>query len=342
MNAKRTWMIAWMWIAAASACPALAQYDDEADEAPDAEIETQQMSEPDEGESDAEEAATKKRASRFKRPVRTTNLDRLETLMKRELELDEYQIEEIERLFEIRREEYEEELHEQKTDLAEGEARERMQEMLMRMREARDDEDQETMREISQTIRNWHTNRRVVQVTDEFAALVEEQLEEEQIERFRRFLAKGRPGAERERAIKTNPGMLRRYVLRLRPDDDQREAMEELYNEFRTELRNGIPTKDEREEMAADFYEQVMELLDDDQKVMLKKYVGGDERRSRGNRARRKDRPSYDEDDAPDEEAQESEEGEAEEDVPDEDVADEDALDEEAGDEENGEEEEDG
>ena len=144
--------------------------------------------------------------------------------------------------------------------------------------------------------------------------------------------------------------MLRRYVLRLRPDDEQREAMEELYNEFRAELRNGIPSKDEREEMAAEFYEQVMELLDDEQKAQLRKYVGGDERRTRESPNRREDRyQSYDKDDAPDEEA---EEGETDEEAPDEEVApneeveadeeaeaDEVAPDEEAGDEEEGQEE---
>lgn len=281
MTSCRTCMIGFVWTAAFVGLPACAQNQDEYDDPRITELEPQSTEDLDSA-SDATEdrELDRKRKRRADRAVRTVNLDRLETLMKRELDLDEDQIEEIEELFEHRRTEYAVELEESRESAMGQTSTEQMRDLLLRMREARDARDQDTMREITESIRGMHLSHRVEQVSDEFATEIEELLDEDQIEKFRRFLAKGRPGAEREASLRKNPPMLRRYVMRLQPTDEQREELQELYGELREEYRAGDLTLAERDEIGAEFYDDVMELLDDDQKTRLKKYIGKDVRRS--------------------------------------------------------------
>lgn len=281
MTSCRTCMIGLIWAAAFAGLPACAQNQDEYDDPQAAELDPESVEDVD-SDSDATEdrELDRKRKRRADRAVRTVNLDRLETLMKREIHLDEDQLEAIEELFEDRRAEYRVELEESRESAQGQTSTDQMRDMLLRMREARDARDQETMREITESIRGMHLAHRVEQVSDDFATEIEELLDEDQIEKFRRFLAKGRPGAEREASLRKNPPMLRRYVMRLQPTDQQREGLQELYGELREEYRTGDLTLAEREEIAGEFHDDVMELLDEDQKTRLKKYIGKDDRRS--------------------------------------------------------------
>jgi hypothetical protein len=244
---------------------------------------------------------------RRERGSKTYNLDRLERSMKKELDLDEDQTEAIEELFEQRREEYAEELSGTKDRMSDQ--REQMSEFLERIREARRSGDREAEKEINEQIRELHNNIRVEQVTEEFLAALEKELYEEQIEKFRKIAKVGRSSRDLGEAARQRPGMLKRYVMRLNLDDDTKDEIEGLYEEVQEEMRSGQLTLSERREKAGEFYDAVMEMLDDEQKAQLNKFLGGDEKRSR-----RPDRDRSRRDRQLEEEAEEEDEQEYEED----------------------------
>jgi len=283
MRIKWTWMMGLFLGCICLAAPAPAQDTEDYDEPDEPQIEAEEMG--DEDESTAGDIEMRVRPERPGDPERKTrgpksyNLDRLERQMKKDLDLDEEQTEEIERLFEERREAYVQELAEQKDRMREQ--REKMGELLEQAREARRSGDHEVEREISDEIRALHEAVRVEQVNDEFLQQLEEQLYENQIEPFRKMAAQGRPGSDLIEAARQRPGLLRRYVLRLNLEDDKRQRLQELYEEVLEEMRSGDLSHQERQEQASEFYEQVMELLSEEEKARLMKHLGKDAKRSR-------------------------------------------------------------
>lgn len=221
------------------------------------------------------------------RGPKTYNLDRLERAMKKELDLDEDQIEIIDDLFEQRRAEYAEELAGQKDRMYEQ--REKMGEFLEKIREARRTGDRQTEEEINDQIRLLHESVRVEQITDEFLEDLEKELYEDQIETFRRISAMGRSRPNLQEAARQRPGMLKRYVMRLDLDEYTSADIDELYEDVQEDMRSGRLSVAERKELANEFYEQVMELLDEEQKARLMKFFGADARRSRDPAERPKD-----------------------------------------------------
>ncbi|UCG31573.1 MAG: hypothetical protein JSU68_07885, partial [Phycisphaerales bacterium] len=209
---------------------------------------------------------------------RTYNLDRLERAMKKELDLDEDQVEIIEELFEQRRVEYAEELAGTKDRMYEQ--REKMGEFLEKIREARRAGDRETEEEVNEQIRALHETVRVEQISDEFIEALERELYEDQIEKFRQISTIGRSRPNLQEAARQRPGMLKRYVTRLDLDEDTSAEIEELYEGVQEDMRSGGLSVAERKERANEFYEQVMELLDEDDKARLMKFLGADARRS--------------------------------------------------------------
>jgi hypothetical protein len=219
------------------------------------------------------QAAQERSASR-----RTYELDRLERAMKRELDLDDEQLEVIEGLFEERREEYLEEMANRKNQVRTS--REQMRELLEKIRKARQEGDREAEREVTRNIRAMHDSVRVDQVSEDFIGQIEDQLYDEQIALFRKLVARGRPGADLQEAARTRPGLLRRYVLRLNLDEDTRAEIEELYREVREEMRSGNLDYMERADRAVEFHDKVMDLLSDEEKAKLAKQMGVDVKRS--------------------------------------------------------------
>jgi hypothetical protein len=230
-------------------------------------------------EGDMERRRQERPDRRRDRGPKTYNLDRLERAMKKELDLDEEQIEIIEDLFEQRRAEYAEELAGQKDRMYEQ--REKMGEFLEKIREARRTGDRETEEEINDQIRTLHESVRVAQISDEFLEDLEKELYEDQIETFRRISTIGRSRPNLQEAARQRPGMLKRYVMRLDLDEYTSADIEELYEEVQEDMRSGRLPVAERKELANEFYEQVMELLDEDQKARLMKFLGADARRSK-------------------------------------------------------------
>ena len=233
------------------------------DENPEGDMERQQQEQPD---------------NTRERGPKTINLDRLEQAMKKELDLDEDQLEAIEALFDQRRAEYAEELAAQKDRMYDQ--REKMGEFLEKIREARNNGDREAEEEINDQIRALHDSVRVEQITDEFLQALEKELYEDQIEKFRRISTIGRNRPNLQEAVRERPGMLKRYVARLDLDEDTSGQIEDLYAEVQEDMRSGQLSVAERKERANEFYDQVMELLDQNQKAKLMKFLGADDRRS--------------------------------------------------------------
>lgn len=314
MRIKWTWMMGLFLGCICLAAPAPAQDTEDYDEPDEPQVEAEEMG--DEDESAAGDVEMRVRPERPEgrdkktRGPKTYNLDRLERQMKKDLDLDEEQAEEIEQLFEERREAYVQELAEQKDRMREQ--REKMGELLERAREARRSGDQEVEREISDEIRALHEAVRVEQVNEEFLQQLEEQLYENQIEPFRKMAAQGRPGSDLIEAARQRPGLLRRYVLRLNLEDDTRQELQELYEEILEEMRSGDLSHQERQEQASEFYEQVMELLSEEEKARLMKHLGRDAKRSRRPPERGHDR-DRDQDEPSEAEAHDDEQTEAEE-----------------------------
>jgi hypothetical protein len=223
------------------------------------------------------------------RGPRTVNLDRLERAMKKDLDLDEDQLEAIEALFDERRAEYAEELAAQKDRMYQQ--REKMGEFLEQIREARRNGDREAEEEINDQIRTLQDSVRVEQITDEFLQALENELYEDQIEKFHRISAIGRSRPNLQEAVRERPGMLKRYVTRLDLDEDTSDQIEQLYEDVQEDMRSGQLSVAERRERANEFYEQVMELLDQNQKARLMKFLGADNRRSMDPRERARQSP---------------------------------------------------
>jgi hypothetical protein len=74
--------------------------------------------------------------------------------------------------------------------------------------------------------------------------------------------------------------MLKRYVMRLGLEEDTSAQIETLYDEVQEDMRTGRLSVAERRERANEFYEQVMELLGEEQKAKLMKLLGADAKRS--------------------------------------------------------------
>lgn len=313
MRTNWTWMTGMILGCLCLALPAPAQDQEDYDEPDEPQVEAEEVSDEDESPPADIEVRKPREEQRHRKDratnPKTHNLDRLEEQMKRELDLDQGQTEEIERLFEERRETFAQELAGQKDRMQEQ--RENMTRLLEQIREARQSGDSDLEKEVSMNIRAMHEAVRVEQLSEDFIARLEEELHDEQIEPFRKMVARGKPGSRLLEAARQRPGLLRRYLLRIDLDQDTQDEIEQLYEEVREDMRSGRLTHQEREERAGEFYEQALELLSAEEKALLMKHLGGDAKRSAPARDR-SPRRHYDPDRDDDQGADEPEDEEAE------------------------------
>jgi hypothetical protein len=76
--------------------------------------------------------------------------------------------------------------------------------------------------------------------------------------------------------VKKNPSLLRRAVMQVELDEQQREQLDEMFQSYWQERREVSPSDQQAmDELALDFYDKVIEMLDEEQRKQLESKMTG-------------------------------------------------------------------
>lgn len=225
----------------------------------------------DENSDEAEGAARRPSAPSGGRPL---DVERLLQTMEEKMELTQAQWDDIDAFARDFEEKMEQSREEAKDSIEEQ--REQMRQLMQERADARESGDEEREREVRERLRNLRPRDFRSEHEEALIKNISEVLEEEQQKDFRAIVQSIRNPAMDPERVKKNPSLLRRAVMQVDLDEEQRQQLDELFQNYWAERREASPSDQQAmDDLALDFYEKVVELLDEEQRKQLESKMSG-------------------------------------------------------------------
>lgn len=205
---------------------------------------------------------------------RPLDVERLLQTMEERMELSGQQWDDIDAIVHEYEQKMEEARNEAKNSLEDQ--REMMRNLMQERAEARQSGDEEREREIREKLRNLRPTDFRQQHEEELIKNITEVLDEEQVREFRSIVQSMRNPAMDPERVKKNPSLLRRAVMQLDLDQQQREELDEMFQNYWQDRREVSPSdREAMDNLALDFYDSVVELLNEEQRAQLESKMTG-------------------------------------------------------------------
>lgn len=179
--------------------------------------------------------------------------------------------------------------------------REQMRTLMQERVEARQSGDEEREREIMDKLRNLRPTDFRSELEETLIKNISDVLDDGQRRDFQKIVQAMRNPAMDPDRVKKNPSLLRRAVLQLELDQTQREKLDELFQNYWQDRREVSPSdREAMDNLALDFYDAVVDMLDEDQRQQLDSKMSGfaePPAAVQRNRGQDEDRPEPDQND---------------------------------------------